>query len=141
MQNEFDGIAVYPDLQSIPKVAAFLEEKLDALEIPMKVAVRAQIALDEIYSNVVRYSGAEEAWISASVEAGQLVLSFEDNGVPFDPTTVGDPDIALSAEEREIGGLGIFMVRKAASSMDYAYKDNKNILTVRYSLQAAANKK
>jgi anti-sigma regulatory factor (Ser/Thr protein kinase) len=60
-----------------------------------------------------------------------VVITFIDNGRPYDPLSNGDPDVSLSAEEREVGGLGIFLVRKMMDEVTYEYKDGKNILRVR----------
>ena len=63
-----------------------------------------------------------------------LSLRFEDDGKPYDPTTAAEPDITASAEQREIGGLGIFMARKMMDHMDYMYKDGSNVLTLTLTL-------
>ena len=86
------------------------------------------IAIDEIASNIINYSKAKNAEISYSIESDNLNLTFEDDGQPYNPLETEDPDITLSAEERQIGGLGIFMVKKMTESMDYKYENNKNIL-------------
>ena len=99
------------------------------------MAHKAQIAVDEIYSNIVYYSGAREATLTLQKEEeGQLTLIFEDDGVPYNPTTAKEPDVTLSAEEREIGGLGIFMVKKLATALDYRRTDGRNLLTVLFGL-------
>ena len=64
------------------------------------------------------------------IENGKLHISFADNGIPYNPLEATEPDTTLSAEEREIGGLGIFMVKKMTESMEYEYTDDKNILTL-----------
>ena len=63
-------------------------------------------------------------------ENGEVALKFEDEGVPYNPLEKDDPDVTLSVEDREIGGLGIFMVKKSMDDMYYEYKDGKNILTL-----------
>ena len=88
------------------------------------------MAIDEIYSNIARYSGATEARIGCNVSGGRITLRFMDNGSPYDPTEKEDPDTTLSAEEREIGGLGIFMVKKIMDDVTYDYKGCFNILTL-----------
>ncbi len=70
------------------------------------------------------------ATVSYSIENGKLHISFTDNGIPYNPLEATEPDTTLSAEEREIGGLGIFMVKKMTESMEYEYKDDKNVLTL-----------
>ena len=123
-------ISLIPDAESVKTVAEFLDTTLEAWEIPMKVVSKLQIVADEIYSNIVRYSQAKNAKVTAVQNGTVLSLRFEDDGKPYDPTTAAEPDITASAEEREIGGLGIFIVRNMMDSMDYRYKDGHNVLTL-----------
>lgn len=123
-------ISLTPDAESVKTVAEFLDTTLEAWEIPMKVVSKLQIVADEIYSNIVRYSQAKNAKVTAVQNGTVLSLRFEDDGKPYDPTTAAEPDITASAEEREIGGLGIFIVRNMIDSMDYRYKDGHNVLTL-----------
>ena len=88
------------------------------------------MAVDEIFSNIARYSGAAVATLGCAAEEGRATLRFSDNGRPYDPTGNPDPDTALSAEERDIGGLGIFMVKKLMDEVTYEYADGLNILTL-----------
>ena len=107
-----------------------MESTLEEWKVPMKVANKVQIAVDEIYSNIVYYSGATNAKITVTASDEKLSLLFEDDGIPYNPTTAKEPDVTLSAEEREIGGLGIFMVKKMAADIHYENTDGKNRLTV-----------
>ena len=91
---------------------------------------KINIVFDEIFTNIVSYSKATLATVSYSIEGGKLHISFTDNGIPYNPLETAEPDITLSADERAIGGLGIFMVKKMTESMEYEYKDDKNILTL-----------
>ncbi len=123
-------LAFLPDQNSMEAVTDFLTEKLEEWEVPPKVANRAQVAADEICSNIVYYSGAKNVQIALLYSKEKLTLTFTDDGTPYDPTAARDPDVTLSAEEREIGGLGIFMVKKMASSVAYRNQNEKNILSV-----------
>ena len=76
------------------------------------------VVTDEIWSNIVKYSGATEASIRLGREADTLLVSFTDNGKPFDPLAAEEPNITLAAEEREIGGLGIYMVKQSMAADD-----------------------
>ena len=127
-------ISLTPDAESVKTVAEFLDTTLGAWEIPMKVVSKLQIVADEIYSNIVRYSQANNAKVTAVQNGTVLSLRFEDDGKPYDPTTAAEPDITASAEQREIGGLGIFMARKMMDNMDYMYKDGYNVLTLTLTL-------
>ena len=124
------GIRVEPDLEHLPWVCQFLEETLEAHGAPGKVVTQVNIAADEIFSNIVRYSGAAQASVSCQVAENRAVIRFSDDGAPYDPTTRPEPDTTLSAEEREIGGLGIFMVKKSMDRVSYAYADGQNTLTI-----------
>ena len=129
-----DSILVMPDLNSRGAVSAFADSLSGKLEIVPKIASKINIVFDEIYANIVNYSKATLAQISYSIEGGKLRITFTDDGIPYNPLEAAEPDTTLSAEEREIGGLGIFMVRKMTESMEYEYKDNKNILTLTITL-------
>ena len=123
-------LSVKPTMETVSQVAAFVEEHLDQFDVPMKLSAKLMIAVDEIYSNIVRYSGASEAQIRLTKETDTVRLIFRDNGKPYDPMDAKEPDITASAEDRAIGGLGIFMVRKMMDHVEYMYKDGQNVLTL-----------
>ena len=125
-----ESISVVPDCDSLAAVGAFADSLSAKLEIVPKIAKKINIVFDEIYANIVNYSKAPLANISYRIENGKLILTFSDNGIPYNPLKAAEPDTTLSAEEREIGGLGIFMVKKMTESMEYEYVDDKNILTL-----------
>ena len=114
----------------LPRVCEFLEETLEEYGVPLKVVTQVDIAADEIFSNIARYSGAARASVSCKVVENRVIIRFSDDGTPYDPTVLPEPDTTLSAEEREIGGLGIFMVKKSMDRVSYAYADGQNILTI-----------
>ncbi|MGN1099036.1 MAG: SpoIIE family protein phosphatase [Christensenellales bacterium] len=128
--EEEEKISVIPDKSSIETVTDFLSATLEKWETPVKLANKAKIAVDEIYSNVVYYSGATTAEIILTKKCERLEIRFEDDGKAYDPTTAKEPDVTLSAEEREIGGLGIFMVKRMAADIDYKYQNGKNVLVL-----------
>lgn len=119
-----------PNKESIQTVSEFVAETLESWGTSMKLVNRAQMVVDEIYSNIVYYSKANNTKITVLHNDESLSLIFEDDGVPYDPTTAKEPDVTLSAQEREIGGLGIFMVKKMAKELNYCNVDDKNRLTV-----------
>lgn len=123
-----NSISVIADDKSVAAVSAFAEELTEKLSVLPKTANKVSIAVDEIYSNIVNYSGAKHAAVSYSINDTKLCIIFTDDGIPYNPLKAKEPDITLPAEEREIGGLGIFMVKKMTESMEYAYEHNKNIL-------------
>ncbi len=95
---------------------------------------KIDLAIEEIFVNIAHYAynpKVGETWISASFTDNVLTVIFKDKGKPFNPIAKEDPDITLSAEERDIGGLGIFLTKKFMDSVYYEYKDGHNILTIR----------
>lgn len=124
------SIQAVPDLECIPQICEFLEQVLENQGAPMKVLTQVNIAADEILSNIVRYSGATAVQVDCEMMDGRTVIRFMDDGDPYDPTAQPDPDITLSAEDREIGGLGIFMVKNIMDRVSYEYTDGRNILTI-----------
>ena len=88
------------------------------------------LAVEEIFVNIAHYSGSAEAIINTSFENDKLEVTFSDSGVPFNPLAKPDPDITLNAEEREIGGLGIFLTKKFMDTVSYEYKDGMNCLRI-----------
>ena len=130
--NEVENkmLSVTPTMETVSQVAAFVEEHLEKFEVPMKLSTKLMVAVDEIYSNIVRYSGASEAQIRIMKETDTLRLVFSDNGKPYNPLDAKEPDVTASAEDRAIGGLGIFMVRKMMDKVEYMYKDGQNVLTL-----------
>ena len=124
------ALQVPPELESIPRVCGFLERALEDNGAPLKVITQVNIAVDEIFSNIARYSGAAAAQVDCKITDGRAVIRFMDDGEPYDPTAQPEPDTTLSAEEREIGGLGIFMVKKSMDRVSYEYADGRNILTI-----------
>lgn len=121
-------LAVDPRTDSMQAVAAFVEEAL--AQAPKKIAVKINIAVDEIYSNLQRYSGATSATVECAVEENRVRLVFTDNGKPYNPLEQPDPDTTLCANERDIGGLGIFMVKKTMDDVTYEYLAGCNRLTL-----------
>ena len=123
-------INLAPTLDKLPEAVAFFEDTLSGADVPMKVIARVNVAVDEIFSNIARYSGATSVTLGCALADDRVTLRFSDNGRPYDPTGKPDPDTTLSAEERDIGGLGIFMVKKTMDEVAYEYTDGLNILTL-----------
>ena len=125
------SLTVDPREDTMQDVVSFVEETLAQAEVPMKAAVKMNIAVDEIYSNIQRYSGATSATLECTAHNGRITLVFTDNGSPYNPLEQADPDTTLSAEERETGGLGIFMVKKTMDDVVYEYSEGANRLTLK----------
>ena len=117
-------------------VLGFLEEELEKYECSMKNITSICVAIEEIFVNIAHYAygggkGDCDFTIKFNKESRDLTMVMEDKGTPFNPLTKKDPDISLSAEEREIGGLGIFIVKKTMDEVSYRYENDKNILTMK----------
>ena len=133
-------LTVAATVENIETVTDFVNEQLAALDCPMKVQMQIDIAIDELFGNIAHYAyNPEIGKATVRVEVIQdplaVVITFIDNGVPYDPLAKADPDTTLSAEEREIGGLGIYMVKKSMDDITYEYKDGQNILAIKKNLQ------
>ncbi|MBQ2004873.1 MAG: SpoIIE family protein phosphatase, partial [Peptococcaceae bacterium] len=135
--NEVENkmLSVTPTMETVPQVAAFVEEHLEKFEVSAQLTAKLMVAVDEIYSNIVRYSGASEAHVRLVKELDTLRLIFSDNGKPYNPLDAKEPDVTASAEDRAIGGLGIFMVRKMMDNVEYEYTKGMNKLTLTTKLQ------
>lgn len=135
--QSLNSISVYPSKESLGLVSEYVENKLATLKISQSVRNKVQITVDEIFSNIEKYGKASKVTISFNFKNEQLELKFIDNGDKFNPIEEKDPDITLSAEERKIGGLGIYMVKNLSSSCTYEYVDNQNHLNVVFDLRNA----
>lgn len=122
-------------VENIAQVTAFVDEQLEAMECPMKAQIQIDVAVDELFGNIAHYAyrpgvGPATVRVELLKEPRAVELTFMDSGIPYDPLAKDDPDISLSIEEREIGGLGIYMVKKSMDAVSYEYKDGHNILRI-----------
>ena len=123
-------------IENIETVIDFVNGQLEEIKCPLKAQMQIDIAIDELFGNIAHYAyNPETGPATVRVEVTEnpiaVVITFIDRGVPYDPLKKEDPDITLSAEERAIGGLGIFMVKKTMDEISYEYKDGKNILRIK----------
>ncbi len=122
-------------VENLTQVTAFVNNHLEAIDCPMKAQMQIELAVEEIFVNIANYAYAPEkgrATVRVEVmdDSVTVTITFIDRGVPYDPLAKEDPDVTLSAQERKIGGLGIFMTKKAMDDVSYEYKDGQNILTL-----------
>lgn len=123
-------------VENIAAVTAFVDEQLEELDCPMKTQLQVDVAIDELFGNIAHYAynpeiGAATVRVEVTDKPLSVVITFIDNGVPYDPLAKADPDVTLSAEERQIGGLGIYMVKKSMDDVSYEYKNGQNILRIK----------
>ena len=121
--------------ESLSDVLAFIEQRLETFGCSMKLQIAICVAIEEVFVNVAHYAykdgnGNVEFNIGFDEETRLVTFKMTDSGVPFDPLKKEDPDISLSAEERNIGGLGIFITKKTMDNVSYVYENGKNILTM-----------
>lgn len=119
-----------PTLDNLYQVTGFVEDTLGELGVPMKTLMRINVAVDEIFANIVHYSGASECTVACGVQGNRAIVRFADNGTPYDPTDRPEMDTTLSLDERGEGGMGIHMVRKTMDTVRYENKDGYNVLTI-----------
>ena len=124
---------------NIETVTDFVNEQLETLDCSMKVQMQVDIAIDELFSNIARYAynpetGSATVQVEVTENPLAVVITFIDHGKPYGPLAKEDPDTKLSAEERQIGGLGIYMVKKTMDDVSYEYKDGRNILKIKKNL-------
>ena len=128
MKKKF--IAVKEELDNVIK---FINNEIEK-DVDKKTLMKIDVVIEEIFVNIASYAYKKEeegfANISIKNENNKIVITFEDTGIPFNPLLKENPDITLSAEKREPGGLGIYMMKKMMDNVEYMYKDNKNILII-----------
>ncbi len=129
-------LTIEATIGNIEKVTAFVEEQLKTKNCPAKIQMQINIAIDELFGNIAQYAyepetGPATVRVEITEAPAAVVITFIDHGVPYDPLAKEDPDTALSAEERETGGLGIYMVKKSMDGITYEYKDGRNILKIK----------
>ena len=122
-------------LENIPRVTEFIDQLLEERDCPMKAQMQIDVAIDELFGNIAHYAygeGTGDATVRFDFdeESRMASIAFVDGGVPFNPLAQEDPDVTLSAEERKVGGLGIFLVRKTMDRLEYKHENGYNTLTV-----------
>ncbi|MBD9208021.1 MAG: ATP-binding protein [Clostridiales bacterium] len=126
-------------VENIEKVTEFVNSQLEEINCPIKAKMQIDIAIDELFGNIAHYAynpemGPATVRVEVTEAPISVIVTFIDHGIPYDPLKKDDPDVTLSAEERAIGGLGIFMVKKTMDEITYEYKDGQNILSIRKDL-------
>ena len=122
--------------QSIEAMTEFVDAILDENECPKKAKMQLNVAIDEIVCNIANYAYGKDGGevtlrVNVTYDPHGVTLTFIDSGTPYDPLKKPDPDTSLSTEERQIGGLGIFLVKKTMDDMTYEFTGGQNILTLR----------
>ena len=131
-------LVIKNDISEISKLATFVEELSEELNLTPELNFNLNLVLEEAVSNVILYAYGKEVQkeiaLLANMSNNNLIFVLTDSGKEFDPTKVPDADVTLSAEEREIGGLGIFLIRQIMDMVEYQRIDGKNVLTMQKQL-------
>lgn len=134
MSNTCRELTLPAQTERLPEVLAFVEEQLEEAGCPMKAQMQISVATEEVYVNIASYAYAPGSGMATiRLELTQepaVVLTFIDSGIAFNPLEKEDPNVNLPAEERQIGGLGIFMTKKTMDEVRYERAGNRNVLTL-----------
>ena len=123
-------------IDRIPWLTEQVDGLLEGLDCPMKAQMQIDVAIDEWMANLASYAygdGGGEVTVRFDYlpDDRTVALTFIDSGIPYDPLAKPDPDVTLSVDKREVGGLGIFLVKKTMDDMTYARQDGRNVFTIR----------
>lgn len=131
-------ITVLAHVDQMEAVNNFIREELAPYNCSPKAEMQIELAIEEIFVNIAHYAYKPEgnATIRCGVDGAlqQVTIQFLDDGIPYNPLEKDDPDVTLEADGRDIGGLGVFLVKRTMDDVDYQYLDRKNILTIKKSL-------
>ena len=134
-----DEIEVEAKIANLTPVTEFVETFLERVNCPMKTLMQINIAVDEIFTNISSYAyrsgtGPAKMHLDLFKDPPAVLITFTDCGKPYNPLAKPDPDVTLSASERQIGGLGIFMAKKLMDEIQYEYRNGLNILRMKKNL-------
>jgi anti-sigma regulatory factor (Ser/Thr protein kinase) len=122
-------------VENLDEVLAFVDKILEELDCSPKAQTQVDVSVEELFVNIANYAyapgtGSATIRVAKQNDPTGVAITFIDSGVPYNPLAKKDPDITLSAEERQIGGLGIYMAKKSMDSIEYEYTDGQNMLTI-----------
>ena len=129
-------LRIEASLKNLNEVLRFVDQELEGADCPMKFMMQIDLAVEEIFVNIASYAyapgkGDAEIHLEITGKPRCAEICFIDSGIPYDPLKKKDPDVTLSAADRQIGGLGIFMAKKSVDDIIYEYREGKNILTLK----------
>jgi len=135
VEKRVKNLHVENRIGELAAIETFLEELGDEWDLNPSLVLSLNLVLEEAFTNIVNYgfddSDIHIVEIGFSLDTGILTIEIRDDGHKWDPTLKAAPDITLSAEERPIGGLGIFLIRKIMDTVEYKRFQNKNVLILK----------
>ena len=131
-----DKLTIEAATDNLQQVTDFATERLEEHDCPMKVVMQMELVIEEVFVNVSSYAyrpdvGNVTICLDFAEEPASVEITFIDSGRPYNPLEKDDPDTTLGINEREIGGLGIFLVKKNVDDIAYEYTDKQNILRIK----------
>ena len=128
-----EKITVDAVVENLQQVIDFATEQLENRDCPMKTSMQLELVIEEIFVNIASYAyhpeiGPATFCMEFEENPAAVIMTFIDGGKPYNPLEKKDPDTSLDIDERDIGGLGIFLVKKNVDEISYEYTDGKNIL-------------
>lgn len=129
-------ITVDATVDNLQQIIDFATEQLEARDCPMKVVMQMELVIEEIFVNISSYAyhpeiGAATFCVEFEENPPAVLMTFIDGGKPYNPLEKTDPDTTLDIDERDVGGLGIFLVKKNVDEISYKFDDGKNILNMK----------
>ena len=133
--KKLNELTLEAKVENLDEVLAFVDGQLEQLNCPLKTQMQIDVAVEELYVNIAHYAytpnvGMATIRVDTLPDPLAVAITFIDRGIPYDPLKKPDPDVTLPAEDRQIGGLGIYMVKKSMDAIDYEYRDGQNILRI-----------
>ena len=130
-----DELTIDATVDNIPIATDYVTAQLEKYDCPMRTQLQITIAIDELFGNIARYAydsftGPATVRVKVVEDPLSAEITFIDHGIPYDPLAKDDPDLELGSDERQIGGLGIFMTKEIMDDIRYEYRDGKNVLTI-----------
>lgn len=132
-----EQLTIEATVNNLPRVTEFIISSLEELNCKPKILLQMELVIEELFVNVAHYAyrpDVGECIVQKQIETSpsrSITITLIDSGIPYNPLEHEDPDTSLGVEEREIGGLGIFLVKKNVDEISYVYKDGQNILRLK----------
>ena len=128
-------ITIEAKVDNLDQVLSFVDEQLESAGCSIGIQTQIDIAVEEVFVNIAQYAydpnvGPATISVETSSNPLKVKLTFVDKGMPYNPLAKDDPDVTQSADERPIGGLGIYMVKNIMDDVEYEHKDGQNIFTI-----------